>query len=80
MLAEGLGENLVGGLESDTRLGNGLAKVDVITRAGAVTIVDAGMPGYWRGLSAKLAAMGRSLEDMRAVKLHTCARRSHRFR
>jgi hypothetical protein len=37
ILADSLGENLVGGLDSDTRLGNGLANVDGITRAGAVT-------------------------------------------
>jgi glyoxylase-like metal-dependent hydrolase (beta-lactamase superfamily II) len=51
------------------RIGPGLANVYLIQEAGAVTIVDAGMPGYWHALPAELAAMGRSLEDVRAVVL-----------
>jgi glyoxylase-like metal-dependent hydrolase (beta-lactamase superfamily II) len=51
------------------RIGPGLANVYLIEEAGAVTIVDAGMPGYWSALPAELAAMGRSLEDVRAVVL-----------
>ena len=51
------------------RIGPGLANVYLFQEAGAVTIVDAGMPGYWRALPAELAAMGRSLEDVRAVVL-----------
>jgi glyoxylase-like metal-dependent hydrolase (beta-lactamase superfamily II) len=34
-----------------------------------VTIVDAAVPGYWSDLLAELAAMGRALEDVRAVVL-----------
>jgi glyoxylase-like metal-dependent hydrolase (beta-lactamase superfamily II) len=41
----------------------------VLEEAGAVTIVDAGLPGFWRYLPAELASMGRSLEDVRAVLL-----------
>jgi len=51
------------------RIGSGLANVYLFEEAGAVTIVDAGVPGYWRALPVELAAMGRSLEDVRAVVL-----------
>ena len=34
-----------------------------------VTIVDAGLPGYWGDLPAELAAMGRTLDDVRAMVL-----------
>ena len=52
------------------RLGKGLINVYLLEEAGAVTIVDAGAPGYYpRHLSAELAAMGRTLADVRAVVL-----------
>jgi glyoxylase-like metal-dependent hydrolase (beta-lactamase superfamily II) len=51
------------------RIGSGLANVYLVEEAGAVTIIDAGVPGYWRALPAELAAMGRSLDDVRAVVL-----------
>ncbi len=51
------------------RIGSGLVNVYLFEEVGAVTIVDAGVPGYWRELPAELAAMGRSLEDVRAVVL-----------
>lgn len=51
------------------RIGPGVANVYLFEEAGAVTIVDAGMPGYWSALPTELAAMGRSLEDVRAVVL-----------
>jgi len=34
-----------------------------------VTIVDAGVPAYWKLLPAALAGMGRTLEDVRAIIL-----------
>ena len=34
-----------------------------------MTIVDAGLPGYWKDLPVELAAMGRSLDDVRAIVL-----------
>lgn len=34
-----------------------------------VTIIDAGLPGYWRPLLAELAALGKSLADVRALIL-----------
>lgn len=41
----------------------------LVEESGAVTIVYAGMPGYWRSLLVELASMGRSLSDVRAIVL-----------
>ncbi len=51
------------------RLGKGLVNSYLVETAGEVTIVDAGAPAYWGDLPAELAAMGRSLDDVRAVVL-----------
>ncbi len=51
------------------RVGNGLVNVYLFAEAGEVTIVDAGAPGYWGDLPAELAAIGASLENVRAVIL-----------
>jgi glyoxylase-like metal-dependent hydrolase (beta-lactamase superfamily II) len=52
------------------RLGDGLVNVYLLEEAGSVTIVDAGFAGYYgHELPAELAAMGRSIEDVRAVVL-----------
>ena len=51
------------------RLGPGLVNVYLVEDAGAITIVDAGMPGDWSDLLNELAAMGRSLDDVRALVL-----------
>lgn len=52
------------------RLGNGLINVYLLEDAGAVTIVDAGAPGYYaRELPDELAAMGLTVADVRAVVL-----------
>jgi glyoxylase-like metal-dependent hydrolase (beta-lactamase superfamily II) len=52
------------------RLGNGLINVYLLEEVGAVTIIDTGAPGYYsRDLPAELAAMGRTLADVRAVVL-----------
>ncbi len=34
-----------------------------------VTLIDAGLPGYWKQLPGELASMGRSLDDVRGVVL-----------
>ena len=34
-----------------------------------VTLIDAGLPGYWRQLPGELAAMGRSIDDVRGLVL-----------
>jgi glyoxylase-like metal-dependent hydrolase (beta-lactamase superfamily II) len=51
------------------RLGPGLVNVYLLEEAGEVTIVDAGAAGYWDDLPAELAAMGRKMEDVRALVL-----------
>lgn len=51
------------------RLGEGLVNVYLLEEAGEVTIVDAGAPRYWKDLPGELAAMGRSLDDVRALVL-----------
>jgi glyoxylase-like metal-dependent hydrolase (beta-lactamase superfamily II) len=51
------------------RLGNGLINSYLLDEAGRVTIIDAGVPGYWGDLPKELAAMGRSIEDVRAIVL-----------
>jgi glyoxylase-like metal-dependent hydrolase (beta-lactamase superfamily II) len=51
------------------RLGKGLVNSYLVETGGDVTIVDAGAPSYWGDLPRELAAMGRSLEDVRAVVL-----------
>ena len=51
------------------RLGTGLVNAYLLADGGGVTIIDAGFPGYWSQLGGELAAMGRTLEDVRAVVL-----------
>ena len=51
------------------RLGNGLVNAYLVEEAGLVTIVDAGVPGYWGDLPAERASMGRTLDDVRALVL-----------
>jgi glyoxylase-like metal-dependent hydrolase (beta-lactamase superfamily II) len=50
-------------------IGSNIVNSYLVEEAGQVTIVDAGLPGYWRDLPAELGAMGRTLEDVRAVVL-----------
>lgn len=52
-----------------TRLGNGTINSYLVAAEGGVTIVDAGVPGYWNDLVAELSLLGRSLADVRAVLL-----------
>ncbi len=51
------------------RLGRGTINAYLLEDAGEVTIIDAGVPGLWDDLPAELAAMGRSLDDVRAIVL-----------
>lgn len=51
------------------RLGPGLVNAYLVEEAGSVTIIDAGVPGYWGALSVELAAMGRTLDNVRALVL-----------
>ena len=51
------------------RVGNGLVNSYLVDDGGQVTVVDAGMPGQYADLVRELAAMGRSVSDVRAVVL-----------
>ena len=51
------------------RLGSSLVNSYLVEDGGQVTIIDAGLPGYWRDLPLELSSMGRSLDDVRAVVL-----------
>ena len=51
------------------RIGRGIVNSYLVVEGGEVTIVDAGAPGYWGQLPGELAAMGRSLADVRSVVL-----------
>jgi glyoxylase-like metal-dependent hydrolase (beta-lactamase superfamily II) len=51
------------------RIGSSLVNSYLVEERGLVTIIDAGLPGYWSDLPNELAAMGRSLDDVRAVVL-----------
>ncbi|HEY3333831.1 MAG TPA: MBL fold metallo-hydrolase [Candidatus Limnocylindrales bacterium] len=41
----------------------------LLEEGGEVTIIDAGAPGLWRHVAEELAAMGRTLGDVRAIVL-----------
>jgi glyoxylase-like metal-dependent hydrolase (beta-lactamase superfamily II) len=51
------------------RIGGGIVNAYLVEADGEVTIVDAGAPSYWGDLPAELAAMGRTLDDVRSVVL-----------
>ena len=51
------------------RLGSDLVNSYLVEDGGQVTIIDAGLSGYWRHLPTELAAMGRTLDDVRAIVL-----------
>jgi glyoxylase-like metal-dependent hydrolase (beta-lactamase superfamily II) len=51
------------------RIGTGIVNSYLVEEAGAVTIIDAGAPSYWGELPKELAAMGRTLDDVRSVVL-----------
>jgi glyoxylase-like metal-dependent hydrolase (beta-lactamase superfamily II) len=51
------------------RLGDGTVNAYLLEESGSVTVIDAGMPGYWKELPGELSAMGRSLADVRALVL-----------
>jgi glyoxylase-like metal-dependent hydrolase (beta-lactamase superfamily II) len=51
------------------RIGEGLINCYLVEESGEITVVDAGAPGYWSNLPKELAAMGRSMADIRALVL-----------
>ena len=51
------------------RVGNELVNLYLVEDAGGVTVIDSGLPGHWGDLERELRAMGRSLDDVRALVL-----------
>ncbi len=51
------------------RLGEAIVSCYLLEEAGEVTIIDAGVPAYYSELTAELAAMGRTIEDVRVLVL-----------
>jgi len=51
------------------RLGDDIVNSYLVVEGSDVTIVDAGVPGYWSALPVALSAIGRSMGDVRAVIL-----------
>jgi glyoxylase-like metal-dependent hydrolase (beta-lactamase superfamily II) len=52
------------------RLGSSsLVNSYLIEEAGEITLIDAGLPGHWGDLVDELKAMGRSLDDVKALLL-----------
>src|SRR6516225_11586935 len=51
------------------RVGSDIVNSYLIADQDGVTIIDAGLPGYWKLVQAELAAMGKSLADVRALIL-----------
>ena len=46
------------------RVGSDIVNSYLVVGQDGVTIIDAGLPGYWTLLQAELAAMGKSLDDV----------------
>src|SRR4029078_1546729 len=49
--------------------GSTLVNSYLVADATGVTLIDARLPGYWKQLPGELAAMGRSMDDVRGVVL-----------
>jgi glyoxylase-like metal-dependent hydrolase (beta-lactamase superfamily II) len=49
------------------RIGTRYINCYLIEEGGRLTLLDAGLPGYWGLLLSELGAMGRRLEDIDAV-------------
>jgi glyoxylase-like metal-dependent hydrolase (beta-lactamase superfamily II) len=51
------------------RIGSDLVNSYLVIDGDDVAVVDAGLPGYWGLLNAELAAIGKSLDNIRALVL-----------
>lgn len=51
------------------RVGSPIINSYLIVTGDGVTIIDAGLPGYWKLLAAELARIGKTLNDVRALIL-----------
>ena len=51
------------------RVGSDIVNSYLVVDSEGVTVIDAGLPGYWSRLQAELAAIGKSVADVRALIL-----------
>jgi len=51
------------------RIGSDIVNSYLIVDGDDVTIIDAGLPGYWKLLNAELASVGKTLDNVRALVL-----------
>ena len=51
------------------RIGSDIVNSYLVVDAGGVTIIDAGLPRYWKLLNNELAQLGLTLDDVRALIL-----------
>jgi glyoxylase-like metal-dependent hydrolase (beta-lactamase superfamily II) len=51
------------------RIGSDIVNSYLVVDADGVTVIDAGLPRYWRLLEQELTRLGRSLDDVRALIL-----------
>lgn len=51
------------------RIGSDIVNSYLIVGADGVTIIDAGLPRYWKHLNSELAQLGKTLDDVRALIL-----------
>ena len=51
------------------RIGSDTVNSYLVVDSDGVTIIDAGLPRYWRLLGRELAQLGRTLDDVRALIL-----------
>ena len=51
------------------RIGSDIVNSYLVVDGGGVTIIDAGLPRYWKLLNRELARLGMTLDDVRALIL-----------
>ena len=51
------------------RIGNDIVAAYLVVEEDGITLIDAGLPGQWKDLRSELAALGRSVGDLRGVVL-----------
>ncbi|GIH19546.1 MBL fold metallo-hydrolase [Rugosimonospora africana] len=51
------------------RIGNDIVAAYLVDTPEGITVIDAGLAGHWRDLTAELAGMGRSLDEVRGLIL-----------
>jgi glyoxylase-like metal-dependent hydrolase (beta-lactamase superfamily II) len=51
------------------RIGSDIVNSYLIVDTDGVTIIDAGLPGYWKLLTSELASIGKTLDDVRGLVL-----------